>query len=92
MPRRKPLAEAPPIDHAAAADRALAEAERNADKALPLDELIDKRSKDLLSMAVEPKQLTDALKVVMEWWKMKHAPNPDEEYGSGFGKGGTMRG
>ena len=58
--------------------------------ALPLGDIIDRRFKALLSLACEPKQLTDALKAATEWWKVKKASDTGEGWGANL-KGGTMR-
>ena len=40
----------------------------------PLETLIDNRVKDLLQLATDPKDLTAALKVAIEFWEKRRAP------------------
>jgi hypothetical protein len=45
-----------------------------------LEERIDKRCRDLLDLATDPKDLTAALKVVIEFWEKRREPT--EAWGS----------
>ena len=58
--------------------------------AMALGDIIEQRCKDLLSLSCLPKELTDALKVSIEWWKARRDAEADDGYGSKLGKG-TMR-
>ena len=54
----------------------------------PLETLIDNRVKDLLQLATDPKDLTAALKVAIEFWEKRRAPQ-DAGWGSALtGKAG----
>ena len=59
--------------------------------AMALGDIIEQRVKDLLSLSCEPKQLTDALKMATEWWKVRKEMEAGEGYGAKLGRG-TMRG
>lgn len=61
------------------------------DAAMSLDQIIDQRFKDLLTMGLEPKHLTDALKAATEWYKVKQLAEAGDGYGAKLGRG-TMRG
>lgn len=73
------------------------EADRSVpDETLPsdaetLEDSIDRRMKALLSMSTEPKDLTAALKVAIEWAREKREATATEGWGDKL-KGGTMHG
>ena len=55
------------------------------ERAMPLDDLMDKRFKDLLAMCKNAKELTDALKAATTWEGVKRKTDPDDDnHGEGL--------
>ena len=48
----------------------------------PLEGVIDRRFKALLSMATDPKDLTKALEAAIKWWEARHGASESEGFGS----------
>lgn len=57
------------------------------DAAKSLEELIDLRFRDLLSLASDSAALTGALKAATEWIRVKRTGEEDKEYGSAYRRG-----
>lgn len=52
----------------------------------PLELVIDRRVKALLTLATDPKDLTKAVEAATEWWKVRHAPDEADQWGNKLGR------
>jgi len=53
--------------------------------------VVERRIKDLLNLAVEPKDLTAAIKAATEWHEVRKKYAIDSGWGSALPKNGTLR-